>query len=254
MGHALIRLIQEHPAAELCGAVELTGHPAVGSDAGTLAGLGPIGIPVVDDYGAVVATDTVALDFTTPAASLHLAQIAAEQEAAIVVGTTGFDERQQQELDRFARRTRSVVAPNMSVGVNVLLKLAASAAAALGDEFDPEIVEIHHRMKVDAPSGTALALGRTVTAALGRDLRSEARYGREGLVGKRTAKEIGIMALRGGDTVGEHTVIFAGMGERVELVHRALNRDCLARGAIRAALWVFNQPAGRYTMADVLGI
>jgi len=252
MGRALIRLVQQDPAAELHAAVEAPGHPVVGSDAGLLSGSG--GILVVDDYAAVAAPDTVTLDFTAPAASLEHLRIAVEQKAAIVVGTTGFDEAQRRELDLLAAKTRSVVAPNMSVGVNVLLKLVASAAAALGSSFDPEIVEIHHRLKVDSPSGTALALGRAIAESTGRDLSSDARYGREGLVGKRTDREIGIMALRGGDTVGEHTVVFAGTGERVELVHRSLNRDCLALGAIRAALWVVHQPVGSYTMADVLGL
>jgi 4-hydroxy-tetrahydrodipicolinate reductase len=142
----------------------------------------------------------------------------------------------------------------MSVGINVLLKLVASAARILGPEFDPEIVEMHHRMKVDAPSGTALALGRAVADSLGRDLRTDARSGREGVIGKRTPNEIGIMALRGGDVVGDHTVIFAGLGERIELTHRAQSRDCLARGALRAGLWLARQPVGRYSMGDVLGL
>jgi 4-hydroxy-tetrahydrodipicolinate reductase len=142
----------------------------------------------------------------------------------------------------------------MSIGVNVLLKLVTAAAAALGDEFDAEVVEMHHRMKVDAPSGTALALGRALASALGRDFEREARYGRAGLVGKRTASEIGVLALRGGDVVGDHTVIFAGTGERLELTHRAQSRECLARGAVRAALWVAGRPPGRYGMADVLGL
>jgi 4-hydroxy-tetrahydrodipicolinate reductase len=254
MGQALTRLIHQNPAAELHAAVEAPGHPALGTDVGALAGVGALGVTIGNDYAAVAAPDTVTLDFTSPAVSLAQVRIAVEQQAAIVVGTTGFDDAQRQELHQTAARTRSVVAPNMSVGVNVLLKLVASAAAALGDDFDPEIFEIHHRMKVDSPSGTALALGRAVAEALGRDLRSDACYGREGIVGKRPDREIGIMALRGGDTAGEHTVIFAGMGERVELVHRSLSRDCLARGAIRAALWVVDRPPSCYTMADVLGI
>jgi len=254
MGQALARLAHQNPAAELCAAVERPGHPAVGQDAGVVAGVGELGIPITNDYSAVVEQDTVTLDFTAPEASLQHLRAAADCQAAIVIGTTGFEKDQHSELERLAIRTRSVVAPNMSVGVNVLLKLATAAATALGDSFDPEIVEIHHRLKVDAPSGTALALGRAVAEALGRDLQSDARFGREGIVGKRTDPEIGIMALRGGDTVGEHTLVFAGMGERLELTHRALSRDCLARGAMRAALWVVSQPAGLYTMADVLAL
>jgi 4-hydroxy-tetrahydrodipicolinate reductase len=176
------------------------------------------------------------------------------KKAAIVIGTTGFDEAQRREIDDLAPRTRAVIAPNMSVGVNVLIGLVARAAEILGSDFDPEIVEIHHRLKVDAPSGTALALGRAVADASARDLKEDARYGREGLVGKRTDREIGIMALRGGDVIGDHTVIFAGIGERLELTHRSQSRECLARGAVRAGLWLAGRKPGRYGMADVLGL
>jgi 4-hydroxy-tetrahydrodipicolinate reductase len=254
MGRTLVQLVHEHPDATLRAAVEAKGHAAIGTDAGALAGIGTIDVRVGDDYASVAAPGTVTLDFTTPGATLEHLRTAVDASAAIVIGTTGYDEREQRELDALAPRTRSVVAANMSVGVNVLLKLVAAAAATLGSDFDPEIVEMHHRLKVDAPSGTALALGRAVAESLGRDLRTDARPGRTGVVGKRTATEIGIMALRGGDVVGDHTVIFAGLGERLELSHRAQSRDCLARGALRAALWLPKQPIGRYTMADVLGL
>jgi 4-hydroxy-tetrahydrodipicolinate reductase len=254
MGRTLIRLVHEHPDAALRAAVETSGHPAVGSDAGDLAGVGTSGVRISDDYAAVATADTVTLEFTSPQATLAHLRVAVETGAAIVIGTTGYDAEEQRELDRLAPQTRSVVAANMSVGVNVLLKLVAMAAAALGADFDPEIVEIHHRLKVDAPSGTALALGRALAAPLGRTLETDARFGRQGVIGKRTGSEIGIMALRGGDAVGDHTVIFAGMGERLELTHRAQSRDCLARGALRAALWLAGKPKGRYGMADVLGI
>jgi 4-hydroxy-tetrahydrodipicolinate reductase len=254
MGRTLIGLIAQDPAAQLRAAVESPGHPALGQDAGALAGLPPLGVAVRDDYAAVAASDTVTLDFTVPAAAVDHARTAVANGAAIVIGTTGLSPAEQEELDRLAPRTRCVIAANMSVGVNVLLKLVQSAAAALGDAFDPEIVEIHHRMKVDAPSGTALALGRAVAAGLGRDFERSKRLAREGIVGKRSDAEIGIVALRGGDVVGDHTVVFAGMGERLELTHRAHSRDCLARGAVRAALWLARQPVGRYSMADVLGL
>lgn len=254
MGRALIRLVVEHPDALLHAAVEAGGHVAVGCDAGDLAGVGACGVRVTDDYRAVATPDSVTLEFTSPQATLAHLRVAVERGAAIVIGTTGYNTAEQRELDELAPQTRSVVAANMSIGVNVLLKLAATAAAALGPGFDPEIVEIHHRLKVDAPSGTALALGRAVAAPLGRSLEADARFGRQGVTGKRGDSEIGIMALRGGDAVGDHTVIFAGMGERLELTHRAQSRDCLARGALRAALWLVGKPKGRYEMADVLGI
>jgi 4-hydroxy-tetrahydrodipicolinate reductase len=254
MGRTLVQLIAAHPEARLAAAVEQPGHASIGTDAGVLAGIGELGVAVSDDYTGVATPDTVTLDFTLAAAALEHLRVAARAKAAIVIGTTGFDDAQGKEIAALAPQTRCVIAPNMSVGVNVLLTLVSAAAKALGDDFDPEIVEVHHRLKVDSPSGTALALGRAVADALGRDLAADARYGREGIVGKRTGREIGIMALRGGDVVGDHTVLFAGAGERIELTHRAQSRECLARGALRAALWVAGKPAGRYDMMDVLGL
>lgn len=254
MGRVLVQLVHQHADATLHAAIEAKGNPTIGTDAGLLAGVGAINVPITDDYARAAQADTVTLDFTTPEATLAHLRAAVQAKAGIVIGTTGYNEAEQRELDELTARTRSVVAANMSVGVNVLLKLVAAAATILGPEFDPEIVEIHHRMKVDAPSGTALALGRAVADSLQRDLKRDARSGRDGVVGKRTANEIGIMALRGGDVVGDHTVIFAGLGERIELTHRAQSRDCLARGALRAGLWLASQPIGRYGMADVLGL
>jgi 4-hydroxy-tetrahydrodipicolinate reductase len=254
MGRVLVQLVHQHPDATLHAAVEAKGNPTLGTDAGTLAGIGPINLAITDDYAGALTAESVTLDFTTPEATLEHLRAAVRAQAGMVIGTTGLNAAEQRELDELAPRIRSVVAANMSVGVNVLLKLVASAAKILGDDFDPEIVEMHHRMKVDAPSGTALALGRAVAGSLGRDLRAEARSGRDGVVGKRTAKEIGIMALRGGDVIGDHTVVFAGLGERIELTHRAQSRDSLARGAVRAGLWLARQPVGRYSMADVLGL
>ena len=196
----------------------------------------------------------MALDFTNAAAALEHLRIAVQQHSPIVIGSTGFTPPQQAELDTLAPQTRAVIASNMSVGITVLLRLVREAALALGPDFDPEIVEMHHKLKIDAPSGTALALGRAVADATGRDFATDPVYGREGVIGQRRQKELGILALRGGDVVGDHTVIFAGMGERLELTHRAQSRDCLARGAIRAALWLVGQPVGRYGMADVLGL
>lgn len=254
MGRALVALIAQNPETHLHAAIEAPGHAALGQDAGALAGGGSLGVRITDDFAAVATPESVTLDFTAPAAALAHLRLAAERGAGIVIGTTGYDAAEQRELDQLAPRARAVVAANMSIGVNVLLKLVEQAARALGNDFDPEIVEIHHRLKVDSPSGTALALGRAVAGALGRDLATDARFGREGIVGKRTQKEIGILALRGGDAVGDHTVIFAGMGERLELTHRAQSRDCLARGAVRAGIWLAGRPVGRYSMADVLGL
>jgi 4-hydroxy-tetrahydrodipicolinate reductase len=253
MGKTLIALIAQNPATQLLGAVEAPGNATLGTDAGALAGVGVLGVAVTDDFASVALPDAVALDFTTAAAALEHLHTAVEKHSPIVIGSTGFTVQQQADLDRLAPQTRSVIAPNMSVGIAVLQRLAREAALALGSEFDPEIVEMHHRMKVDAPSGTALALAKTVADATKRTLATDAVYGREGVVGQRQQREIGVMALRGGDVVGDHTVIFAGMGERIELTHRAQSRDCLARGAIRAALWLAHQPVGRYGMADVLG-
>jgi 4-hydroxy-tetrahydrodipicolinate reductase len=254
MGRTLVALIEQNEGAHLHAAVEMTGHESLGTDAGKLAGVRELGVPIGADYESVVTPETVTLDFTIAGAAMEHLRAAVARRAAIVIGTTGFDEAQRLELDDLAPRIRSVIAPNMSVGVNVLLKLVSQAAEILGSDFDPEIVEMHHRLKVDAPSGTALALGRAVAQASGRDLKEDARYGREGIVGKRTDREIGIMALRGGDVIGDHTVLFAGIGERLELTHRAQSRECLARGAVRAGLWLATQKPGRYGMADVLGL
>ncbi|MGH7960533.1 MAG: 4-hydroxy-tetrahydrodipicolinate reductase, partial [Candidatus Binatia bacterium] len=176
------------------------------------------------------------------------------RRAAIVIGTTGFSAAQRTEAEQIAHKTRALIAPNMSIGVNVLLKVVADVARILQDGFDPEIVEIHHRFKVDAPSGTALALGRAIATAQGKDFEQQTALARQGITGQRPTEQIGIMALRGGDVVGDHTVIFAGFGERLELTHRAQSRECLARGALRAALWLPQQPPGLYSMKEVLGL
>lgn len=254
MGKILVSLVQEHPEARLVGAIEAPGHPALGKDAGDVAGLGPIGVLMTSDYAALAAADTVTLDFTMPEAALAHLRVAVAQQAAIVIGTTGFSAEQRAETEALAPQTRSIIAANMSIGVNVLLKVVADVAKILQDGFDPEIFEIHHRFKVDAPSGTALALGRAIATAQGKDFDRQAKLARQGITGQRTDEEIGIVALRGGDAVGDHTVVFAGFGERLEFTHRAQSRECLARGAVRAALWLPQQQPGLYTMKDVLGL
>jgi len=254
MGRTITALVAQATAAHLHAAVEVAGHPALGQDAGVLAGTAAVGVPLTSDYAAAATVGTVTLDFTAAPAAVEHLRTAAAAGAGIVIGTTGFSAEEQRELDALAPRTRCVIAANMSVGVNVLLRLVESAAATLGEAFDAEIVEIHHRMKVDAPSGTGLALGRAAAAGFGRNFDRVKRLAREGIVGRRSDAEIGIVALRGGDAVGDHTVVFAGLGERLELTHRAQSRDCLARGAVRAGIWLAAQPVGRYSMREVLGL
>jgi 4-hydroxy-tetrahydrodipicolinate reductase len=253
MGRLLVSLIAQDRAHRLVGAVEAAGVPVIGSDAGTVAGVGPLGIQITADYAAAAKPGTITLDFTSARATMEHLEIAAGAGAGIVIGTTGFTPEMEARAREIALRTRAVIAPNMSVGVNVLMKIVAEVARILPD-FDAEILEIHHRTKVDAPSGTAVALGRVVAAARGQDFAASAVYGREGITGVRPADKIAVMALRAGDAVGDHTVIFGGSGERLELIHRSQSRDSLARGAIRAAAWLDKQPPGLYSMRDVLGL
>jgi 4-hydroxy-tetrahydrodipicolinate reductase len=254
MGRMVIALAGADPAVRIVGAIEAPGAPAVGLDAGTVAGVAPLRVAVSTDVAAVCRPERVVVDFTVPEATLAHARAAAAAGAALVVGTTGLTADQDRELRRLAATTRSVIAANYSVGVTVLTALAAEAARLLGPGFDAEIVELHHHHKRDAPSGTALALGRAVAAAQGRDFERAKRLAREGLVGARGIDEIGIVALRAGDAVGDHTVVFGGVGERLELTHRAQSRESLAHGALRAASWVAGRAPGVYTMRDVLGL
>jgi len=254
MGRLLVALAADDPALRVAGAIEASGHTTLGRDAGELAGARPVGVRVSDDLAAVCRREHVVLDFTTPEATLRHVRAAAERGAGLVVGTTGFATAEERTLRELAQRTRTVFAPNMSVGVTVLTELVAAAARLLDPSFEAEIVEIHHHAKKDAPSGTALALGRAVAAARKQDFDGARVLAREGLVGARRPDEIGIVALRGGDVVGDHTVVFGGLGERLELTHRAQSRDSLARGALRAARWVASRPAGVYSMRDVLGL
>jgi len=253
MGRMLTSIIAREPDLTLAGAVEAAESKAVGADAGEVAGVGPLGVRIGTDYSTLATTDTVTLDFTNAHASMRHLEIAAAKGAAIVIGSTGRSPEMEARARQLALATRTVIAPNMSLGVNVLLKLATEAARLLPD-FDAEVLEIHHRTKVDAPSGTALALGQAVATARNQDLKSVAVHGRSGITGVRPQGQIAILALRGGDAVGDHTVLFCGSGERLELIHRTQSREALARGAIRAAVWLAPQPPGLYTMADVLGL
>ena len=253
MGRMLIQLIAGDPTHQLVGALEAKGVPGVGSDAGAHAGVGQLGVIITDDYASIARPDNVTLDFTSAIASLEHLEVAAKAGAAIVIGSTGFTAEMEKRARELAPATRTVIAPNMSMGINVLTKIVAEVAAILKD-FDAEVIEIHHRTKVDAPSGTALGLGRAIAQARGENLADEATYGREGITGVRPQHQIGMLAIRAGDAVGDHTVIFGGTGERLELTHRSQSRESLARGAIRAAAWIVDKKPGLYTMRDVLGL
>lgn len=254
MGRTLIAACAEPPGLTLAAVFEHAGSAALGLDAGVLAGLPANGVVVAaDDTLAAIPFD-VLIDFTGPAATLTHAAACAASGRAMVIGTTGLDQAQKAALAAAATRTPIVFAANMSVGVTLCLALLRQAARVLGDDFDVEIIEAHHRHKVDAPSGTALRMGEVVAQALGRDLSQCAVYGREGQTGARPRDAIGFATVRGGDIVGDHTVLFAGDGERIEITHKASSRLTFARGALRAAGWLKGRPAGLYDMQDVLGL
>jgi 4-hydroxy-tetrahydrodipicolinate reductase len=254
MGQMLIRQVNRTPGVILIGASERAGAAAIGEDAGELAGIGTIGVSVTDHATSVIADADVVIDFTSSAATAIHAVLASSNGTALVIGTTGLDEEAHEAIAVAALSVPVVVAANFSAGVVVLQSLVEQAARALGDISDIEIVEMHHSQKVDAPSGTALALGEA--AAKGRDvaLGEVAVRGRDGITGARAKGAIGFASLRGGDVVGDHTVILASAGERLELTHRASSREIFAQGAVRAALWIAGRSPGRYGMADVLGL
>ncbi|MDT8346073.1 MAG: 4-hydroxy-tetrahydrodipicolinate reductase [Thermohalobaculum sp.] len=254
MGRMLIETVRESDRAELAGATERAGHPWVGEDLGVALGGAPMGVIVTDDPLEPFAQAHAVLDFTTPAATLDHAALAAQARLVHVIGTTGLAEADLARLAAAARHAVIVRAGNMSLGVNLLVQLTRQVAAALDDDWDIEIVEAHHRDKVDAPSGTALMLGEAAAAARGIDLAQAADRGRDGLTGVRARGHIGFAAIRGGDVVGEHDVIFATGGERIVLRHIAGDRRLFARGALKAALWGQGCPPGEYSMLDVLGL
>jgi len=254
MGRALIQATHDAEGASLAAAFEHAGSSLLGSDAGELAGLGRLGITVEADPAARVADFDVLIDFTRPEGTLAHLALCREHGRRMVIGTTGFDEAGRAAIAAAAGEIPIVFAPNMSVGVNLCFKLLDLAARVLGDTVDIEVIEAHHRHKVDAPSGTALRMGEVVAEALGRDLAECAVYGREGHTGERDRRTIGFETIRAGDIVGEHTVMFADIGERVEITHRASSRMTFANGAVRAALWLADRPAGQFDMQDVLGL
>ena len=254
MGRTLIRAVAETPGVTLFGAIEREGSSAIGRDAGEVAGVGTLGVAITDDALPVFAEAEGVLDFTVPAASVAFSALAAQARIVHVIGTTGCTEEDEERLDAAARHARIVKSGNMSLGVNLLAVLVRQAARALGTEFDIEVLEMHHRHKVDAPSGTALLLGEA--AAEGRDvaLADAAVKVRDGITGAREEGTIGFATLRGGSVIGEHSVLFAGEGETIEIAHRATDRLLFARGAVKAALWARERKPGRYDMLDVLGL
>ncbi len=254
MGTQIVRLLRGEPDLRLSGAVERAGSPALGSDAGAVAGVGPLGVAIGDDLARALTGAQVLVDFTSHDASARHAEICAEQGVALVVGSTGFTAETRARVAAAARRIPVVLSPNMSVGVNVMFELVRQAARVLGDAFDVEIVELHHKLKKDAPSGTAVKLAEVAADALGRDPARDFTFARQGMIGERRPREIGLQTVRGGDVVGEHTVFFFGAGERLELTHRATSREQFARGAVRAARWIAGRAAGLHDMADVLGL
>jgi len=253
MGGATVRAIQQADC-RLIAAIDKPGSKKVGKDAGEISAAGRLGVPVTDRLDAALKSNAVIIDFSHPAASMNFLRSAAKKSTPMVIATTGFNDKQLVEIKRLSRRTPTLLSANTSLGVNVLISLLGKAAKMLGDDYDVEIIEAHHRFKKDAPSGTALALGRSIADALGRDLSKVGLNGRKGMVGERGRKEIALLSVRAGDIVGEHTVIFGGIGERLEFIHRAHSRDTFARGALRAAQWLADRKPGLYTMHDVLGL
>ncbi|MFC0669174.1 4-hydroxy-tetrahydrodipicolinate reductase [Azotobacter chroococcum] len=254
MGKALVEAAQQAPGACLTAAVGRPDSTLVGADVGELVGLGRTGVPLSGDLEAVLDAFDVLIDFTHPTVTLKNLEICRQAGKAMVIGTTGFSVDERQLLSEAAREIPIVFAANFSVGVNLCLKLLDTAARVLGDEVDIEIIEAHHRHKVDAPSGTALRMGEVVASALGRDLQKVAVYGREGQTGARARETIGFATVRAGDVVGDHTVLFAAEGERVEITHKASSRMTFAKGAVRAALWLEGRAPALYDMQDVLAL
>ena len=254
MGQSIASVLHDDPQATLVAAMDRDGSELIGQDMGQLTAGAPSGVCVTSDVEEFLSNVEVVIDFSVASASAKLLPLCAGQHIPMVVGTTGFDAETRAGLERAAERVPIVFAPNYSQGVNALYFLAARATELLGPTFDAEIVEIHHRHKVDAPSGTAVRLGEVVAVAKQLDPERAVSHGRSGHVGARPLEEVGVMALRGGDVVGEHTLYLVGEGERIELTHRATDRSIFARGAVRAAHWVVGRPAGLYDMADVMGI
>ena len=254
MGRQLLQGIAEQPLARVSAAIDRPDTPAIGVDAQVLCSEIPTGITVVDSLRDVIGSFDTIIDFSAPAATIELLNSLKDSGASVVIGTTGFDPNQLAQIEQASKHLPIVFAPNYSIGVTLTLSLLEQAASALGDDYDVEVIEAHHHHKVDAPSGTALKMGEVVADALGRKLDDCAVYAREGITGARDPKSIGFATVRAGDIIGEHTVLFAGNGERIEITHKANDRATFARGAVRAALWLSDQPPGLYDMTHVLGL
>ena len=253
MGKTIVACVEDTQGVSVSGGTEHAGHPSIGSDLGELAGIGKKEISVVENVEDALADCDVVIDFTTPESSIKTLDAVLRCEKSIVIGTTGFSAEQKKIISQAAEKIRCVFAPNMSVGVNVLFKIAEDVSKTLGEAYDVEIVEAHHKFKKDAPSGTAVRLSEIIAGSLDRDINKVGVYGRKGMA-ERTPKEIGIHTVRAGDIVGEHRVLYGGMGETIELFHRAQSRETFARGSIRAAKWLVSQLPGLYDMQDVLGL
>lgn len=249
MGTRIVALVCEDPELQLVAALEREGHPSLGKDAGIIAGFGEIDLKV---SAALHVEADVLIEFSSPEAAIKIAEVCAKRKTALVIGTTGLTSPQHEKIREFSQRIPCIVSPNMSVGVNVLFDVVSHMARMLGNDFDIEIVETHHRFKKDSPSGTALRLAEKICAATQKEMDKDVIYGRQGLTGERPAGQIGIHAVRSGDVVGDHTVVFGSMGERIEITHKAHTRDTFVRGAIRAAKFLAKKPQGMYSMADVL--
>ena len=254
MGRMLIEAVKDNSQTMLKAAIERQGSSLVGADAGEVAAIGRLDVAIVDDLISVINDIDVLIDFSLPDATEQNMKICAEHNVAMVIGTTGFNEQQEQVLAKASERVAIVYAGNYSTGVNLSLKLLAMAAKAFGNDADVEVIEAHHKHKIDAPSGTAYMMAEAVAEARGQNLKDVAVYGREGQTGEREAGTIGIHAIRGGEIIGDHTVMFIADGEVVEITHRARARMTFAAGAVRAATWVIQQSAGQYNMQDVLGL
>jgi 4-hydroxy-tetrahydrodipicolinate reductase len=254
MGSRITALSKEYEGLQLTGAFEKKGHKDIGKDIGTVVGIGNTGVTLVDSLESIIDSVDLVIDFTTISSTKENIKLTSSKGKAMVIGTTGFSKDDLKEISELTKKIPCVMASNMSMGVNLLLKILQDIARVLGDDYDIEIIEAHHRLKKDAPSGTALKMAQVIADAVNRNLDEVAVYARKGIMGERTKKEIGIQTIRAGDIVGEHTVIFGGLGERVEITHKASSRDTFARGALKAALWLSGKPAGLYDMQDVLGL
>ena len=253
MGRMLVEAVLDAPGCTLAGALDVSGSPALGQDAGAFLGRAT-GVTTTDDLDAVLAASQVLIDFTRPEGTLRHLEACAARGVALVIGTTGFSAEQKAAIGAGAQRTAVFMSPNMSVGVNVVMRLLEQAAKAFSHGYDIEIIEAHHRNKIDAPSGTALAMGEVVAKALGRNLADNAVFGREGVTGVRDPSTIGFATVRGGDIIGDHTVLFAGIGERIEITHKSSSRATYAQGSLRAARFLAHSGPGLYDMNDVLGL